>query len=59
MVESVQNSKIRLEFDWKQLVLVVEDYVKTPFLGQADEIVQSICCDDFIYDTQTRDEELH
>ena len=58
MVESVENSKIRLEFDRKPLVRVLEDYAKIPFLGQADEILQSICYD-FTCDTQKRDEELH
>ena len=54
--ESFEIAKCRLDFDRKRSVQVLEDHVKTPFLGQVDEILQYIC-NGFIYETQKSGEE--
>jgi hypothetical protein len=54
--ESVGVYKCRLDRDREQSEQVLEDYVKTPFLAQVDEVLQYIC-NGFIFDTQKSGEE--
>jgi len=54
--ESVGVYKCRLDRDREQSEQVLENYVKTPFLAQVDEVLQYIC-NGFIFDTQKSGEE--
>jgi len=54
--ESAGIYKCRLDYDREQSEQVLEEYVKTPFLAQVDEVLQYIC-NGFIFDTKKSGEE--
>jgi hypothetical protein len=54
--ESLGIYKCRLDHDRKQSEEILEEKVKSPFLGQVDEVLQYIC-NGFIFDTKKTGEE--
>ena len=54
--ESAGIYKCRLDYDREQSEQVLEEYVKTPFLAQVDEVLQYIC-NGFIFDTKKSGDE--